>query len=256
MVTSDSSTKWSADGFIVREGLAASPVCDAVLAATRSAVIRLGREEFAQGSTLPTEMLARYQLSAHGMMVFWDPDLADPATVAPDERAGLYARLGHCIHRVDPHLADPHLADFVTRGPLAHVAAELNGGPVEPVQSLVMAKQPGSRVRFEYHHDGAYIRTEPDSLVVAWLALDDTDASNGGLRLVPGSHRQSHDPTGPPAPMSAGVSLPLPRGAAAFWRGGMLHASDLNQTARPRRGLIAYYVAAGADVEVEPCRPR
>ncbi len=268
MLSSDDRTRWDEDGFIVMPGLVHLETCDALLNAADEAVQQLAAQEFGGkpeagpaeradtvrgGSGLPSELLARYQLSADGMMVFWDPDLADPAAASAQTRTRLYARLGHCIHR-----ASPDFEEFIARGPLAAVAAALHGGPVQPVQSLIMAKQPGSRVRFEYHHDGAYIRSVPDTLVVAWLALDDADEANGCLRLLPGSHlaRPSGVPGPPPAPLTAGVAVPMARGTAALWHGDSLHASDLNRSDRPRRGLIAYYVARGADVVVEPCRPR
>lgn len=239
--------RYDAEGFAVLPGL----VSTADVETLRLRLDELGRlegeREFAGGAREPQGMLERYELSKDGIRAFWDPTLPSPADLAPGERTRRLHRLGHAIHA-----ADPWLGDFLRDGPLAGVAAALIDGPVRPVQSLFMVKPAGSAVRFEFHHDGAYIRTEPDTLVVSWLALDDMDEANGGLRVLPESH-VSPPPVRPD--LSAGIGLEMPAGTAAFWPGGTLHGSRENGSGRARRALIAYFTARDARVEIEPCRP-
>ena len=40
------------------------------------------------------------------------------------------------------------------------------------------------------HQDSHSLPNEPNTLMVCWLALTDRDPDNGGLCLLPGSHRQ------------------------------------------------------------------
>ena len=46
-----------------------------------------------------------------------------------------------------------------------------------------------------WHQDNAYWQCQPANLVSCWITLDDVDASNGAMHLIPGSHLVSvqHD---------------------------------------------------------------
>src|SRR5262249_61415429 len=71
--------------------------------------------------------------------------------------------------------------------------------------------------------------TEPESLVLAFVALDDTDRANGCLEVVPGSHRQGlkrvlrmtangFEPVG-----ASGNDDPRPRDLLRMGRGVVAH---------------------------------
>ncbi len=224
-------------GHLVREGLVGVAELERLRRRLNSLATELGRREFDEGEGGPEGMLERYLGSKFGVGAFWDPTLPSPAELPPERRVERIHRIGHGVH------SDPELAPFLHEGAMAEVAAELLGGPVIPVQALFMVKPVGSEIVFVAHTDGAYIRAEPAGLVVAWLALDDTDEHNGGVEVVRlGAEGER-------------VLLPLAAGSAGFWTGETVHASAANRSAAPRRALIAYYVHAGARYEVEPCRP-
>jgi len=44
------------------------------------------------------------------------------------------------------------------------------------------------------HQDGNYFKLEPNHALMMWLALDRSDAENGCIRYVPGSHRRGMRP--------------------------------------------------------------
>ncbi|MCB9727902.1 MAG: phytanoyl-CoA dioxygenase family protein [Deltaproteobacteria bacterium] len=239
--------RYATDGWLTCRGLMDAGTCAEVLERARVLVARASEEErLAPG--WPSDMMGRYLLSKEGAVPFWEPALGDPFQSPPEERLRHVARLGHALHA-----ADVWLGQLIAEGPVAAVAAALTGGPVRAVQSVLMLKNPRSPVGFSYHHDGAYIRSEPESLVVAWLSLDGAPEERGGLRLIPGSHRQAPPPI--PPPIDEGVAVDLEAGDAAFWAAGMLHASRPNLTDLPRSGLIAYFVARDARCVIEPCRP-
>jgi phytanoyl-CoA hydroxylase len=149
----------------------------------------------------------------------------------------------------------------VLRSPIADALVTLLGHGAHVVQSAVVYKQPRSEiVQFGLHQDAAYLTTEPQSLALAFVALDDADAENGGLVVVPGSHqfglgeRLRLGPSGFERaagrahrvdPRSA-VLLPLKRGDVAFLDGLTYHASGPNRSDRRRRALIAHAAGAAA----------
>ena len=55
-------------------------------------------------------------------------------------------------------------------------------------QSMFYFKPPGARGQ-ALHQDNFYLRVEPGTCVAAWVACDVIDRDNGGLEVVPGTHR-------------------------------------------------------------------
>ena len=108
----------------------------------------------------------------------------------------------------------------------------------------------------EWHQDLCYYpMTNRDSLAVLFY-LDDTDASNGALKLIPGQHTDAlmqHTRDGyfqgrvtEPVNEADAVLAEGPAGTAIFMHGLTPHASAPNTSGRPRRTLILAYRAADA----------
>ena len=55
----------------------------------------------------------------------------------------------------------------------------------------VFCKMPRQGKSVPWHQDGPYWPIVPLRAVSAWVALDDTSLSNGGIEVIPGSHRSS-----------------------------------------------------------------
>ena len=90
------------------------------------------------------------------------------------------------------------------------------------------------------------------------MALDDADAGNGGLRVVPGPHRNGllpHDRddarlatelfnvSAPPASVdeATAVDVELRAGDVSAHHPALIHGSGPNTSDRPRRALVARY---------------
>lgn len=108
----------------------------------------------------------------------------------------------------------------------------------------------------EWHQDLLYYpMTNTDSLAVLFY-LDDTDASNGALKIVPGKHQgavmdHTHDGhfqgrVTEAMDDSRAVLIEGPAGSAIFMHGLAPHASEPNTSDRSRRTLILSYRAADA----------
>ena len=125
-------------------------------------------------------------------------------------------------------------------------------------QSMFYFKPPGARGQ-DLHQDDFYLRSAPASCLAAWIAVDEVDEGNGGLRVAPGSHRLpllavrpadlgtyfAHDAVDLPP----GMVLVAPRlapGDVLFFGGAVIHGSGPNRSAeRFRRSFISHYVGAG-----------
>ncbi|MDO7883810.1 phytanoyl-CoA dioxygenase family protein [Hymenobacter cheonanensis] len=75
-----------------------------------------------------------------------------------------------------------------------------------------------------------------ENTVTIRLHLDECDASNGALKVVPGSHRHGVVPAETIASHTAAATVcPVPAGSAMLMKPLLLHASNRSTSDRPRR---------------------
>lgn len=151
--------------------------------------------------------------------------------------------------------ADPRLLAGVAQ--LTHDVAVLN-------QTMLYFKPPLARGQ-GLHQDQQYITIDP--LVGVWIALDDADAANGQMVVVPGSHKLGMMPvevadlkvsfTGGQSKLPSGakiVGVDMKAGDALFFDGKTIHGSYPNTTTdRFRRSFICHYITKGAK-KFEPAK--
>ena len=128
-------------------------------------------------------------------------------------------------------------------------------------------KEPGDGVAFPWHQDSAHRRygtpewTDVDgegSFVEIVVALDPMDETNGGLRFLPGSHRDGHLPHDAdrnlrdPVSDDGAVLLPLQPGDAVAFGPYVVHGSAPNEGAYARRTLLNGFALPGANRRVYP----
>ena len=162
---------------------------------------------------------------------------------------------------MNPH-AQPERAvgqiarDFLLHPRLHPILRDLFGEEPAGVQTMFYFKPAGARGQ-ELHQDNFYLRVKPGTCMAAWLAVDDVDAGNGGMKVVPGSHRedvacpQKADPAVSftsdyvPVPdgMDGGAVRHEGRRRPVLQRQSLIHGSTPNTSRdRFRRSLIAHYV--------------
>ncbi|MEU5765602.1 phytanoyl-CoA dioxygenase family protein [Streptomyces asoensis] len=166
--------------------------------------------------------------------------------------------------RAYPRVMHPHEISALARQVLLDarlrvVLEELLGEEALAAQSMFYFKPPGARGQ-ALHQDNFYLRVEPGTCVAAWLACDAIDRDNGGLEVVPGTHRtglfcpQEADPQVsfareyvPPPPGLAPVAVDMAPGDVLFFNGSLVHGSPPNRSAdRFRRSFIGHYVGRSA----------
>jgi len=178
-----------------------------------------------------------------------------------------------------------YTADVAWEGIAKHprvtaIVRRLMEGRPHVVQTMYMAKRPEGGTGVALHQDTHYIRNEPNTLMACWIAFSDTDRDNGGLCVVPGSHRDGLHGTAPPSDASEHASwtkdyemrdadgktwtesmhsheiaeldparieyLAVRRGSGVFFTGMTIHGSFANRTCdRPRLAFATHYVREG-----------
>lgn len=146
-------------------------------------------------------------------------------------------------------VSDPRLLDLVEA---------LLGPGVVLFSSCWVVKPPRTGRPAAWHQDGGTWPLEPLDAVTLWVALDDSDAGNGTLRVIPGSHRKGllpHDRDDDRlrtelfnvavatehVDEAAAVDVVLRAGDVSAHHPALVHGSGPNRSERPRRALVARY---------------
>lgn len=159
------------------------------------------------------------------------------------------------------------------------VTEALIGPDIMALQSMIFFNPPG-RGGQGWHQDAYYIKTYPDILIGAWIALEEADEENGCLWVLPGSHCEPIYP--PPKAETNGyvhtrgafdnimevqgvsqlndemntltqvvqkypdpIPVPMKPGDVLFFHHHLLHRSYPNRTTdRLRRSYVCHYTNA------------
>ena len=105
-----------------------------------------------------------------------------------NERDGLFP------YRAMLNFRSPELRRFLTHPRLLEIAVDLLGNDVRFWWDQGINKSPGAGSYIAWHQDNGYTQGRIPAYLTFWLALDDSTLENGGLQVVPGSHRQGHRP--------------------------------------------------------------
>jgi hypothetical protein len=151
----------------------------------------------------------------------------------------------------------PVLRGFVNHPELMELAVQLLGPDVRLWWDQGIDKAPGSGSPIRWHQDNGYQRGRVPEYLTAWLALDDSDLSNGGLQAVPGSHTAGllpHTMEGVHAVVrdelvdeAAAVPLDARAGDLLVFSSLLVHQTVGNRTAdRHRRSWVLQYARADA----------
>ena len=126
------------------------------------------------------------ELERHSMDLFHGrfsvPGIDPPPPDATREQLLQRFTRVHMLHRVD---ATAEI--FFLHPRILDVLEALVGPDVLALQTMLFYNPPG-RGGQGWHQDAYYITTYPDTLIGAWLAIDDVDEENGCLWFAKGSH--------------------------------------------------------------------
>lgn len=164
-----------------------------------------------------------------------------------------------------PRVLHPHRFNARARHYLLHpkvaaiLTALLEGEPLA-AYSMFYFKPPGARGQ-ALHQDQFYLLVEPGTCCAAWTAIDECDAENGGLCVVPKTgnaeiqcpqsvvNPESFSTHSVPVPAGHKAVLPkLSAGDTLFFNGSVIHGSGPNRSRdRFRRSFIGHYARGNLD---------
>ncbi len=171
-------------------------------------------------------------------------------------------------YRAMLNFRSPPLRAFINHPEIVELAAQILGPDVRFWWDQGINKAPGSGSEIPWHQDNGYHEGGCPEYLTTWLALDDSDLENGGLEILPGSHREgprSHALQTvhyyvPDVDGSGAIELPARAGDHLIFSSLLLHRTVGNHTTdRQRRAWVmqfargdAYNLATGEPYDDRP----
>jgi ectoine hydroxylase-related dioxygenase (phytanoyl-CoA dioxygenase family) len=158
-----------------------------------------------------------------------------------------------------PHRQDPYYWDVLRNSKMTEVLTSLLGPDTMIQTTKLNTKAPGGGQAVEWHQDWAFYPHTNDDMLAFGLFIEDCDAVNGPLQVIPGSHKGpvlAHtnrqgvfcgavDPDDPGFDYSKAVTLTGKAGSMTVHHARTLHGSAPNKSDRNR--YILFYECRAAD---------
>lgn len=157
------------------------------------------------------------------------------------------------------HLNCPALAELARHDAVLDAVEDVLGPDILCWGSGVFLKEPRDPAYVSWHQDAMYWGLDPADVVTAWVALTDSNALNGAMQVLPGSHRGAlfaHNDTFAPGNLlsrgqeiavtidpAQAVTLTLLAGEMSLHHVKLAHGSDPNNSDARRIGYAIRYVA-------------
>jgi hypothetical protein len=216
----------------------ADPVIGAAL--TQNDLDRFARDGYLPGRPLidPAELpalRAEYDrlVSDKAQELSADPQRRMLQIVNAGERSALFNRLRH----------HPAMLAVIT---------DLIGPNVLLFHDQILFKPARDGGVVPWHQDNGYWRSAPANLVSCWITLDDADAGNGAMQVIPGSHlvpaRHGEHSTrllDTAVDATTAITVPVPAGWGMFHHCQTLHHTGPNDSDRPRRAFAVHCMLPG-----------
>ncbi len=163
-------------------------------------------------------------------------------------------------HMHGPHYLNTRLFSWLLDPIVLDLVEDVIGPDIALLGSHFICKSGVDGQRVPWHQDAAYWAEmmRPIEAVTVWLAIDPADASNGCMRVMPGSHRRSgvlHDPIQDAGAVfgseigmkelgaAAAIDVELAPNHASLHHAGLIHGSAANRSGRRRCGYTMRYVS-------------
>jgi phytanoyl-CoA hydroxylase len=226
--------QYQEDGFVIVRG---------VLSADQVEAYKQRARQFALGELPPggEKMVVKEVRVAKGLI---KPD---------DPEKGIWKYL-------NPDRFDPLFAAYPGQPALVDVVEPLVGPDIKAFLMMFIYKPPSLDFVHPYHQDAYYFPFEPHDLCLGtWMALDRTDADNGTISVIRGSHRGPILPHGQPKEGSINygvfgvegvdghpdeVTIELDPGDVLLFHSRLLHKTGANLSPRHRRVITVHYASS------------
>lgn len=168
------------------------------------------------------------------------------------------------------HHTSTYLYDIVMNPKILDLVEGILGPDFYVGGSHFFIKPPHSTGTVPWHQDAYYWPLSPCNTVTAWLAFDDVDEVNGGMKIIPGSqhgglikHRQKDDANsalalgledGTDFKTETAVQFKLKAGEISLHDDRAIHGSQANPSDRRRAGFTIRYSGTNVkpDLTISP----
>ena len=159
---------------------------------------------------------------------------------------------------------DQRMLDLARQSDIVDRAAALIGPQLHMFGSKFYPMLPRGGTSTGWHQDNHYFGTKSDRVLSCGIYLEDTDAANGCLRLVPQSHRTGElvDHARGQGTFAHGnwtevdealeVEVECPAGTVVFFSANLLHGAATNHSDRSRYSTAWHYIPADLDLAMFP----
>jgi phytanoyl-CoA hydroxylase len=161
-------------------------------------------------------------------------------------------KISHALHDMDPVFDQ-----FSRQTLIASVLSDLGVSQPLLIQSMYIFKHAFSGGTVDWHQDGTFIYTEPDTTIGLWFALEDATVENGCLWVNPKGHRdplkyrlvvnhaegmQFHVFDSTPWNIQDKVPLEVKKGTLILLHSRIPHMSAPNYSSRSRHAYTLHVV--------------
>lgn len=202
-------------------------------------------------------LVAQQQLAEQTGPLEYEADVNYPGAPAARDAPG-----GRTVRRLLQACArDPLFRQWAAAPAMGERLRQLLGPRVALSQAhhnCIMTKDPRYGSSTGWHRDIRYWSFETPELVSAWLALGDEHRANGGLLLLPGTHKMEFrgdqldaaqflrpDLEENREMLRTQVAVELEAGDVLFFHARVFHAAGQNETSDTKHSLVFTYHAAG-----------
>ncbi len=263
-ITPEMREAFERDGVLVLDRLISPTACKSLMHRMAEMVDSFDASEhkavFSSKTQAHTLDLYQYFLdSGFGTHFFFEEEAFDADGELTKPLPLALNKVGHAMHDLDPvfdHFARQEAFRLICEG--------LEQKEPLPLQSMYIFKQPQIGGEVVCHQDATYLRTEPNSCLGLWVALEDATEENGCLWGIPGGHktgglrsvfRRKPDDDGTltevldetPFEEDKKVPLPAPQGTVLVFGGLFPHMSSANRSNKSRHAYTLHVVDGAAD---------
>jgi non-heme Fe2+,alpha-ketoglutarate-dependent halogenase len=167
------------------------------------------------------------------------------------------------------HETSTYLYDIVMNPKILDLVEDILGDNFYVWASSFFIKEPFSTQTVGWHQDAYYWPMTPQNSVTVWLAFDDVDEENGGMKIIPGSHKAglikharstetnsilTLELEGGSFAEDTAVQFKLKMGEVSLHDDRAVHGSPANPSSRRRAGLTIRYSGTNVknDLSVNP----
>ena len=155
-------------------------------------------------------------------------------------------------------VVEPRILSLAKEAAILDRAEALLGPDIDVFGTKFFPKLAGGGTSTHWHQDNFYFGTDSPDVLSCGIYLQDADAENGCLQVVPGSHRsgqiaEHQRDTGTHGSWTRvdeqrAVSLPVPAGTVVVFSANLLHGTADNASERTRYSTAWHYVPGALDL--------